>query len=348
MKSIGLYASISVLLFSAGIGCVSGGPETSTSEVGLGTVVLPLVGKAESGVQYKLRDAVFDVVPNRRYYPYCDPSTGFCMVTGMADAGSATSEMIVGVAGKNVGAAGKVVKGGSGGGGTGGTTPGPVALVLNSEDNPDAASIKVKLEQADYSIILRNGWRMEKIVDGNAQPVEATILNSNYQYIYVTRHQTSTVAFEFGIGDRAIWVNGEIDIRIKPYEDPDRYFGPWKTQAPNSSAACKAMADEYSAGYVGAGTDCLCNKCMWDYGSCMVEENCNAVLACAMDNRCTDYSCMWNSCSDLMSKTYDSYYMAESTIWCGSSAGCFPRTDDDGGTPGTPDVDAGVLPPPIK
>lgn len=97
--------------------------------------------------------------------------------------------------------------------------------VVSSEDDPTAASIQVSLEQGDYYIYLENGWRLESVTNGVATPVQATLLSSPYQWVYVYPHSTSWVSYQFGIGDRAIWLNGKVNISIDVYENPDEYYG---------------------------------------------------------------------------------------------------------------------------
>jgi hypothetical protein len=109
-------------------------------------------------------------------------------------------------------------------GGAGGSE-GQVPVVVNSEDDPDATSIQVSLERGYYYINLRSGWRMEKIENGEAQTVEATLLNSGSQWIYINPHSTSSVSFQFGIGNRKIWLNGNLNIQIDVYDNPGQYYG---------------------------------------------------------------------------------------------------------------------------
>jgi hypothetical protein len=335
MKSISLYVIISILLFSMGIGCIDSGRDQESDQDGVGKLVLPLVTEAESGTQYKLRDAVFDVVRNPYFWP-CDPY-GFCKGGVVYEASNEPGTVVTS------GSAGAVVV--TGIGGSPGTLPdASVPIVVNSEDNPDAVSIEVELEEGYYTITLRSGWRMEKIVDGEAQTVEATLLNGNSQWVNVTRHQTTLVAFEFGIGERSIWVDGKLHINVNVYEDPDTYYGPWAMQPPSSPATCRAMVNEYSSDYAGALTDCLCKQCIWEFGQCMVDVKCDPIIKCALDNGCTDSNCMMNACSHLTSP-YS--YSVDNAYWVMDCASYQCATPSDGGEPVPPYPDAG-FPVPIK
>jgi hypothetical protein len=66
---------------------------------------------------------------------------------------------------------------------------------------------------------------MEKVEQGVAEDVEATLLSSPVQYVYVEPHSTTWAEFEFGIGDRSLWLNGRLNIDIRIEEDPDDYYG---------------------------------------------------------------------------------------------------------------------------
>jgi hypothetical protein len=337
MRKIGLYVIASILLLSMGIGCMGSAEDEKSDQDGMGKLVLPLVAKAESGIQYKLRDAVFDVVRNPYYWP-CD-MYGNCGGLIMNSSTGTKAVMVSGVGGTI-----ETIVGSAGKGGTTQETPAPI--VIDSEDDPDAVSMEVELEEGYYNITLRDGWRIEKVVDGKAQTVEATALNGTSQWINITRHRTSLVAFEFGIGERSIWFDGKLHVNVNVYEDPDTYYGPWATEPPSSPAACRAMVNEYSPDYAGEQTNCLCKQCTWNFGQCMVDAKCDSILKCALDNECTDYSCMINSCSDLTNPYSNSVDYAYWVINCASQ---YCSTPTDGGEPGTPEVDAGVLPPfPIK
>jgi hypothetical protein len=98
--------------------------------------------------------------------------------------------------------------------------------VVSSEDDPNSPSIELDLERGDYYIYLENGWTLESITNGVATPVEATLLNSQYQWVYVYPHSTTWVSYQFGVGDRSIWLNGKVNIGIDVYDNPDQYYGP--------------------------------------------------------------------------------------------------------------------------
>jgi hypothetical protein len=66
---------------------------------------------------------------------------------------------------------------------------------------------------------------MERMDDGVGTELEATLLSSDLQWIYVQRQASTWAEFQFGIGDRSIWLNGQLNIDVQVYEDPDELYG---------------------------------------------------------------------------------------------------------------------------
>jgi hypothetical protein len=127
----------------------------------------------------------------------------------------------------------------SGYGGEGGS--GAASIVVSSEDDPDADSISLSVERGSYYVRLQPGWHMEKQAnDGSYTDVEAQLISSASEWVYVSPHSTSWAQFNFGIGDREIWFNGKLNIDINVYEDPNEYYG--------GSGGYGGFIDEGSAG----------------------------------------------------------------------------------------------------
>jgi hypothetical protein len=108
---------------------------------------------------------------------------------------------------------------GEGGGGQG------QAITVSSEDDPAAQSIVVDVERGYYYVRLLPGWRLEKVEGETTTDVEATLLSESTQWVYVGARSTSFVEFGFGIGDRAVWFNGKLNIDVRVYESPDELYG---------------------------------------------------------------------------------------------------------------------------
>jgi hypothetical protein len=166
-----------------------------------GTLNLPLSTVGSSGSEYRLRDAVFVISPD---YWNCNPGgTGGAMSTaGTASGGS-------------------------------GSTACPPAVTVSSETDPAASAISVTLERGYYVVELLPGWRMEKIEAGVASDVEAQLLSPASQWTYVSERSTTWLEYQFGLGDRELWFNGDLNINIRVFEDPSEigggFGGTWTT-----------------------------------------------------------------------------------------------------------------------
>lgn len=183
-----------MLLATAGlvlVGC--GGTQSRTGGEGVGQLALPLTTQGASGVTYRLRNANFAIHRYTGYY------------ASMGSAGSASSA------------------GGFGVGATGGM--GDQLIAVSSETDPDAKSISLSLEEGDYYVELLPGWGFEKNTPQGAQPVEATLLTSETQWIYVSRQATSWAEYQFGLGGRELWLNGKLNIDVVLHEDPQVPIG---------------------------------------------------------------------------------------------------------------------------
>jgi hypothetical protein len=110
-------------------------------------------------------------------------------------------------------------------GGEGGGGSSPQVITVSSESDPDASSISVNIERGYYYVRLRPGWRMEKVEGGVATDVETTLLSNDLQGVWVQEHSTTWVEYQFGIGDRALWFNGDLNVQIQVYEDPSQLYG---------------------------------------------------------------------------------------------------------------------------
>jgi len=106
-----------------------------------------------------------------------------------------------------------------------GGAPDATSVLVSSEDNPNASAISVSLERGSYNVTLRPGWRLEKQVGAGYEPVDATLLSAAAQWVYVCPHASTTAEYQFGIGGRAIWFNGDLNIQIHVYENPSEYYG---------------------------------------------------------------------------------------------------------------------------
>jgi hypothetical protein len=155
----------------------------------IGQLALPLVTQGASGVTYRLRDATFAIHTGYYYYDYP-------MAPGSAGTGS------------------------------GGTGPGGGEVItVSSEDDPSSATISLSLEEGQYYIELLPGWHFEKDAPGGPVEVEATLLSGETQWVWVSRQSTSFAEYQFGLGDRELWLNGQLNIGVVLHEDPSELNG---------------------------------------------------------------------------------------------------------------------------
>jgi hypothetical protein len=109
--------------------------------------------------------------------------------------------------------------------GEGGTGDAPAPITVSSEDDPEANTISVSLERGYYNVRLLPGWHLEKSGDDVIEEVESTLISDATQFVYVNAHSSTNVEYEFGIGGRSIWFNGDLNINIHVYEDPSELYG---------------------------------------------------------------------------------------------------------------------------
>lgn len=111
------------------------------------------------------------------------------------------------------------------GGGSGEGGAGSQALTVSSEDDPAASSINLSIERGSYIVQLLPGWHLEKVAPGGATNVAATLLSNETQWVYVYPHSSTWVEYQFGLGDRTIWFNGQLNIGVQVYEKPSDLYG---------------------------------------------------------------------------------------------------------------------------
>jgi hypothetical protein len=92
---------------------------------------------------------------------------------------------------------------------------GPESATLDGEDAPDANSIQVPLHSGDYTVFLRDGWRMERrtVPDGPFAAVEANLVGPNPLEFAISDGETSAVAYDFEVGGAQVPL-GEGDLSL--------------------------------------------------------------------------------------------------------------------------------------
>lgn len=185
MKRRGIGLGVLGMAGLLAMGCSQG---ANSDRETTGSLNLPLSTVGSSGSEYRLRDAVFVISPD---YWSCYPG----------------------------GSGGAMSTAGTTSGGSGGI-PCPPVVTVSSETDPTASAISVTLERGSYVVELLPGWRMEKIEGGITSDVEAQLLSPSSQWTYVSERSTTWLEYQFGIGDRELWFNGDLNINIRVFEDP--------------------------------------------------------------------------------------------------------------------------------
>ncbi len=217
MKHVGTLLLGTALIAAFAVGCGNNGANGGQNEDKLGQLALPLVTNGPSGTRYQLRNAIFDITPYN-YYWY---GTSVGGASSVSATGGSVGQDTGGSVGQETGGGVSHTTGGT----TGVDSSQPGVIVVSSEDNPNADSIQVDVAEGEYYIHLRPGWYLQSVIDGVAQTEDAVLLNGDYQYIYVYRHSTSWVSFQFGLGSQELWFNGKLNIEMAVYENPDQYYG---------------------------------------------------------------------------------------------------------------------------
>lgn len=239
MKTYLGWMQLACLAVGTLTGCAGSG---SSEQVETGTAALPLRTYGPTGASYRLRNAVFQLAPYRYYWDLVGAGGSYVATDATA-----------GAAGAAMGGATSIGEAGAPSTAAGGS-PVTDVVVVNSEDDPDADSINVELEQGEYLVQLLPGWSMEKSFEGSTETVEAQLLNGADQWLWISPHSTSWVSYQFGIGDRSLWFNGEASINIEVYENPSDYYGGvgGATNVGGSTGAYPAGGSPSTAGAAGA------------------------------------------------------------------------------------------------
>ena len=140
-----------------------------------GELSLELVGADNAGQAYRLRNAIFEIVPFYLSFP----------------------------------------------GDAGGT------VIVSSETNPDATSIRTRLLPGYYTVRLHDpGWSLEKVTPAGDEPVaQSVLLSPATQSAYIYDRYNTAVDYRFGVDGTLIdFRHGDLDIGIS-IEHPDEDAG---------------------------------------------------------------------------------------------------------------------------
>jgi hypothetical protein len=92
------------------------------------------------------------------------------------------------------------------------TVDGPNPTVFDTEDDPDRISLSADVEPGDYSATVAPGWRLERLEDGNATTVTATLISDNPALFTVVPLQRTIVPLRFLVDDGEVPLDQGYDI----------------------------------------------------------------------------------------------------------------------------------------
>jgi hypothetical protein len=95
------------------------------------------------------------------------------------------------------------------------TVQGPGAVkVWNTEDAPDQTSLSADVAVGDYTALLADGWRLERIDGASATPVAAVLVSANPAQFAVAAHQRTAVPLRFRVDGDEVDMTQGYDITI--------------------------------------------------------------------------------------------------------------------------------------
>lgn len=103
------------------------------------------------------------------------------------------------------------------------TVRGPGSVKMwNTEDAPDRTSLSADVVIGDYTALLGDGWRLERLDGASATPVVATLISDNPVRFTVSAHQRTAVPLRFRVnGDEIDMSQGYgITVTVEEPEPP--------------------------------------------------------------------------------------------------------------------------------
>lgn len=99
------------------------------------------------------------------------------------------------------------------------TAGGFEAEVITTEDDPNATSLTAELPAGDYSVQLRTGWYLEKLVGATYEPVDAVLQSSSEVPVAIAEGVTTPVSYQFKAFGQQVAFGGTLEISAEVVED---------------------------------------------------------------------------------------------------------------------------------
>lgn len=101
------------------------------------------------------------------------------------------------------------------------TVQGPGSTrVWNTEDAPDQTTLSADVAAGDYTALLADGWRLERIDAGSATPVSAVLVSDNPARFTVAAGQRTAVPLHFQVAGDDVDLTGGYDITLTVDDPP--------------------------------------------------------------------------------------------------------------------------------
>lgn len=86
------------------------------------------------------------------------------------------------------------------------TVDGPTPATFDTEDDPTRTSLSADVEPGDYTATVQAGWHIERLDDGIATEVNATLTSDNPVHFTVVSEQRTNVPLKFHVD------GGDVDL----------------------------------------------------------------------------------------------------------------------------------------
>jgi hypothetical protein len=194
---------------------------------------LALTARSSSGTLYRLRQATFDVFRvGDVAAPPLTPSPPIGVPVPVEQDLPPSSGPIFGTAGSGATDAGTGIGGSGGfaGSAAAGGFAGSVVLpppppddffdtILSSENDPLSSTLEATIPTGAYQITLFDGWFLEKVVDGEAQRVNARLAGSSFQNFTINTNEQTFVSYRFETNGEVVeFGQGRLIVQIEVEE----------------------------------------------------------------------------------------------------------------------------------
>jgi hypothetical protein len=141
---------------------------------------------------------------------------------------------------------------------------GPDDVVLFSENDVNAASIRQLLAVGSYIVELVDGWSLERRHAGRFEPVSAALTSVNPAGFAIQEQGVTGVVFQFKAGDDVIELGHgvlelSIDVEDEGCQDGDVLCGSTCTELSSDSSNCGACGVSCDEGEICSGGECSSN-----------------------------------------------------------------------------------------